>query len=113
MEAAKALDGALKTLGFPVSRLVRKSKTPASTYFTYQLIVDAPRAFADDDNTATESTWRVDLYTKASYTTLLPRVIAALKAAEFYAVSVEAELYETDTGYYHVPIEAKYFITEE
>ena len=112
MEAAKALDGALKALGFPVARIIYKGK-PASTYFTYQLIVDAPRAFADDDNTATESTWRVDLYTKASYTTLLPRVIAALKAADFYGVTVEAELYETDTGYYHAPIEAKYLKTEE
>lgn len=111
MEAAKALDAALKAFGHPVARLYYKGK-PVSTYFTYQIIAGTPTAYADDDNTATESTWRVDLYTKGSYAALLPKVIRALKSADFYGVSVEAEMYEQETGYYHVPIEAKYLMEE-
>jgi len=32
----------------------------------------------------------------------------ALKAAGFYAITIDAETYEQDTGYYHVPVEIKY-----
>lgn len=110
MEAAKILDKALKALRHPVARLFYKGK--ASTYFTFQFILGTPTAFADDDNTATESTWRVDLYTKCDYTDLLPKVIDALKAAGFYGVTVDTEQYEQDTGFYHVSIEIK-FLTEE
>lgn len=112
MEADKALNAALKALGHPVARAYYKGK-PVSTYFTYQLIAGTPTAFADDDYTAMESTWRVDLYTKRNYTALLPKVIRALKGADFYGVSIEAEMYEQETGYYHVPIEAKYLTMEE
>lgn len=112
MEADKALDAALKALGYPVARAYYKGK-PVSTYFTYQIIAGTPTAYADDDNTATESTWRVDLYSKRNYTALLSKVIRALKNADFYGVSIEAEIFEADTGFYHVPIEAKYLTMEE
>ena len=112
MEADKALDAALKALRYPVARAYYKGK-PVSTYFTYQIIAGTPTAFADDDNTAMESTWRVDLYTKRNYTALLPKVIRALKDAGFYGVSIEAEMFEADTGFYHVPLEAKYLTMEE
>ena len=32
----------------------------------------------------------------------------ALKAAGFYGITINAEVYEQDTGYYHVPVEIKY-----
>ena len=32
----------------------------------------------------------------------------ALKVAGFYAITIDAETYEQDTGYYHVPVEIKY-----
>ena len=31
-----------------------------------------------------------------------------MKAAGFYAITIDAETYEQDTGYYHVPVEIKY-----
>lgn len=111
MEADKVLNAALKALGHPVARLYYKGKA-VSTYFTYQLIMATPTAFADDDNTATESLWRVDLYSKGNYTTLLKDAIQSIKAAGFYGVSIEAEIYEQETGFYHVPIEAKFLMEE-
>lgn len=110
MEAANILNRALKSLRFPVARIFYKGNAP--TYFTFQLIAGVGTAFADDDNTATESTWRVDLYTKRDYTTLLPKVIKTLKDAGFYGVTVDAEIYEEDTKLYHVPIETKYLMEE-
>jgi hypothetical protein len=115
MEADKTLDGALKTLDIPVSRAFRKvgeGKAAPRVYLTYQLIYGAGTAFADDDTEATESTWRVDLYSKDNYAATIPQIVRTLKAAEFYGVTVEAEQYEADTGYYHTSFEAKYFNME-
>jgi hypothetical protein len=39
----------------------------------------------------------------------LRRVKQALKAAGFYGLVIDPEVYEQDTGFYHVPIEAKYY----
>ena len=42
------------------------------------------------------------------YFALLQRLKTALKAAGFYGITINAEVYEQDTGYYHVPVEIKY-----
>ena len=39
---------------------------------------------------------------------LIRKVKSALKEAGFFDISIEAEIYENDTGYYHVPFEARY-----
>ncbi len=40
---------------------------------------------------------------------MLRRTKQALQAAGFYGIVVDPEVYESDTGFYHVPIEAKYY----
>lgn len=116
MEAAKIIKRVCGALGFPLAHIFYDTcgckKEKPDTYFTYQLLAGVGVAFADDENTATETTWRVDLYAKDDYTALLPRVIKAFKDAGFYGVTVEAELYETDTRYCHVPIEIKFLLEE-
>jgi len=115
MEADKILDAALKALGVPVARAfwkVTEKKPAPRTYFTYQLILAAGTLHADDDNEATESTWAIDLYSKDDYTALVKAAVQALKAADFYGVTVEAEQYERDTEYYHISFEAKYLTME-
>lgn len=47
-------------------------------------------------------------YSKTDYIDILQRLKTALKAAGFYAITIDAETYEQDTGYYHVPVEIKY-----
>ena len=66
-------------------------------------------AAADDETHGTEYTYRVDIYSKRDYIALLRRVKQALKAAGFYGLVIDPEVYERDTGFYHVPIEAKYY----
>ena len=34
--------------------------------------------------------------------------VERLKYGGFYAITIDAETYEQDTGYYHVPVEIKY-----
>lgn len=104
------VDSLLKTtlegLGVPVERLVFTGN--ASVFFTYQFVLGADTAFADDESGAEEFLYRVDLYTKGDFFALIRRTKQALKAAGFYGVTVDPEVYEQDTGYYHVPIEMKY-----
>lgn len=104
------VDSLLKTtlegLGAPVERLVFTGTAPV--FFTYQFVLGADTAFADDESGAEEFLYRIDLYTKGDFFALLRRTKQALKAAGFYGITVDPEIYEQDTGYYHVPIEMKY-----
>lgn len=106
------LKNALKTLGKPVYRLVynpkdQKNKVSPQTYFTFQTVLSQPSGYADDDSTATLHTFRVDLYSKLDFSQLLSNTLTALKQAGFTISVVDAEMYENDTGYYHVPITIK------
>ena len=105
------LKSALEGLGVPVERLQMQKKDKPETYITYQLLYSRERAHADDDNEAEEIGYRVDIYAKADYIALLINLKQALKAAGFFGTSVDPEMFERDTGYYHIPIETK-IITE-
>ena len=71
----------------------------AGTYITYQLVSSEDMAAADDETHGTEYTYRVDIYSKRDYIALLRRVKQALKAAGFYGLVIDPEVYEQDTGY--------------
>lgn len=103
------LTAALKSLRKPVYRLAYNPKTAREkcsppTYFTFQTVASQPSGYADDDNTVILHTLRVDIYTKNDFTQLLADTLTALKQAGFTLSSIDAESYENDTGYYHVPI---------
>lgn len=90
-----------------VARLVFRGK--AGTYITYQLVLSQDKDAADDDMQGTEYTYRVDIYSKRDYMALLRRTKRELQAAGFYGIVVDPEVFENDTGFYHVPIEAKFY----
>lgn len=99
---ASLLKETLQSLNKPVSRLSYKGK--AATYFTFQRILIQPVGYADDESSNELHTFRVDLFSKSDFTTLLKSTLEALKAAGFTISSVDPEIYENDTGFYHVPI---------
>lgn len=101
------LKSTLNSLCGNVERLYFGGKT--KTYMTYQLVLARDAAFADDETQGTEYVYRVDIYSKTDYITLLRDTKEAMKAAGFYGIVVDPEVYESDTGYYHIPIEAKFF----
>lgn len=106
MTAEAAIKEALEGLGVPVERLTYRGN--ADTFITYQLVVSTARDFSDDENAAEEFTFRIDLFSRKNHIATLRALKQALKAHEFYEISTEAETYENDTKYYHIPIGAKY-----
>ena len=97
------LKAELEKLGVPVERLKYGGK--AACFIVYQLVVGRDTFFSDDEESAQEFTYQVHVYSKTDYIDILQRLKTALKAAGFYAITIDAETYEQDTGYYHVPVE--------
>ena len=106
MTAEAAIKTALESLGVPVGRLTFRGN--ANTFITYQLIISADRDFSDDESAAMEYTYRINLFSRADYVALFLSMKRVLKAAGFYGIETEAEVYERDTKYFHMPITAKY-----
>lgn len=106
MTADEAIKTALDTLGVPVDRLFYDGEAPS--FVTYQLVVGIPGGFADDEYTHEEYTYRVDVYSRTEHIPLLRKAKQALRAAGFYGLTVDPEVYENETGYYHIPLEIKY-----
>lgn len=100
------LKAELEKLGVPVERLKYGGK--AACFIVYQLVVGRDTFFSDDEEGAQEFTYQVHVYSKTDYIDILQRLKTALKAAGFYAITIDAETYEQVTGYYHVPVEIKY-----
>ena len=101
--ADSLLKSTLSAFGVPVERVRYTDK--AEEYITFQTLSGNGAAHADDDETAYEHFYRVDIFSKGDYTALLKQVKQGLKAAGFYGISVGAEMYENDTGFYHVPLD--------
>jgi hypothetical protein len=110
MNTAKKLMEILTAFNYPVKRLRLKSdaKRP-ETYFLIQLIKKSTVMAASDLPLARESVWAIDLYSKKDYSDLLDSVIDALEDNDFYDVSIETELYDHDTAYFHVSLLTRKF----
>ncbi|MDL2206493.1 hypothetical protein LJC33_06225 [Eubacteriales bacterium OttesenSCG-928-N13] len=106
MDVDRLLKQTLEALGVPVARLKYDGK--AKTFITYQLVVGRDTHFTDDDSDAEEFTYRVDIYSKSDYIALMRRAKTALKSAGFFGIVFDPEVFERDTGYFHVPVEIKY-----
>lgn len=106
MTAEAAIKTALESVNIPFERLVYRGNAPS--FAAYQLVISQERDFYDDENEALEHTFRIDLFSRTEYITLLRRVWRALKANEFYEISAEAEIFEQDTKLYHIAMTAKY-----
>lgn len=98
----------LKALGVPTQRTVFTGKPKPETYTISQMITSLPNDYANDDNETIKHTLRVHIYSKRDYTQLLDVAISALKAAGFVISSIDNEIYEEETGYYHRPITIKF-----
>jgi len=117
LNANSVLDAALKNIGLPVSRIFRDTtdsgKPAPDVYLTYQLIFGENSLLADDGDEGMQSVWRVYLYSRINYMDIVKKVVRALKKAGFYGVTLEAEQYERDTGYYHISFSARYLEAED
>lgn len=106
MDVDSLLHSTLKGMGVPVERL--KYGGRVASYITYQLAAERDDFFADDEEGATEYTYQVHIFSRKDYFPLVKALKKALKAAGFYGVQIGAEVFERDTGYYHIPAEIKF-----
>ena len=104
----KLVKETLESLGVPVSRLLCKGN--ANTFITFQLVLGARTKFYDDECEGKEYVYRADIYSRSDYTQLLAKAETALETLECYEIKIDPEYFESDTGYYHVPITFKIFI---
>ena len=98
----KQIEAALKPLKVPVYRVFAAGKK--ETYIFWQYITSLPSNYADDDYKTINHTLRVHIFSKSNYATLLDATIAALKTAGFTIASIDSEIYEEETSYFHRPI---------
>jgi hypothetical protein len=100
----------LETAGVPVARLFYKGKV--GTYITFQRINGRDEMFADDTAGAKEYYYRADVFSRTDYTALVDIIETALKDAGFYGVDDGSETYETDTAFFHMPINFRFMDME-
>lgn len=107
MTAEAAINAALKEIGLPHARIIYTGK--ASTFCTYQLVSEQEEEHAEDGCVIENWLYRVDVFARGSPMEHVLKIKKALKAQGFVGIFLDPEVYEADTGFYHVPIEARYF----
>ena len=107
MDVDELVKTTLESWANPVERLIYTGK--AETFITYQIVVGLDTHFSDDESGAEEFTYRADiLFPRGLYRRNAERKSGALKEAGFYGITFDPEVFEENTGYYHVPVEFKY-----
>lgn len=76
-----------------------------TTYITFYTLLEKDETYADDDAVQGSTTATIDIFSKGNYKPFLTDVKARLKSAGFTIQSSGPEIYESDTGYYHVPVD--------
>lgn len=108
MDPEQAIAAAMKSLAIPYARMLYTGK--ADEFATYQIIACQEQEHGDDECQVENWLYRVDVFCRGSPVALIRKVKAALRANGFVGVYVDPEVYEEDTHYYHVPVEARYYM---
>jgi hypothetical protein len=88
----------------PTERGVYTGKDKPNQYCVFTRITGGAVVRADDIQQVGQDTYRVTLYSKSDYEDMLQKIIGTLEAAGYYINSQDGENYETDTGYWQVPL---------
>lgn len=94
----------LESAGLPAQRGVYTGKTKPKAYYTFLRLLGTPVINADDTESESKEMYRVTLFYKGDFEAQLNKTLEVLRAAGIYINSVDAESYETETGYWLVPI---------
>lgn len=99
-----SLKNILESAGLPVQRGVYNGRDKPRAYYTFIRLMRAPAMNTDDTESETKEMYRVTLFDKDDFEAQLEKTLEVLKAAGIYINSVDEENYETETGYWLVPI---------
>lgn len=94
----------LESAGLPAQRGVYTGKTKPKAYYTFLRLLGTPAINADDTESESKEMYRVTLFYKGDFEAQFNKTLEVLRAAGIYINSVDAESYETETGYWLVPI---------
>lgn len=96
----------LESAGLPVQRGVYtdKKEPKPKAYYTFLRLLRTPAINADDTESEKKELYRVTLFCKGDFEQQLEKTLEVLREADFYINSVDQESYETDTGYWIVPV---------
>lgn len=96
----------LESAGLPVQRGVytdRREQKPKA-YYTFIRLLGMAAINADDTESERKEMYRVTLFHKGDFEQQLEKTLEVLREADFYINSVDQENYETETGYWIIPI---------
>lgn len=99
-----SLQSVLESAGLPAERGTFTGKKKPPAYYTFLRLLKGAAVSADDKEAAGKEMYRVTLFHKGDFEAQLNKTLEVLTAAGAYINSVDAESYETDTGYWLVPI---------
>ena len=88
----------------PVIFLSYTGRDKPDAYYTFLRLLGTPAVNADDEEKERREMYRVTLFHKGDFEAQLDKTKEVLKAAGVYINSIDAESYETETGYWLVPI---------
>lgn len=99
-----SLKEVLESAGLPAQRGVFTGKKKPQAYYTFLRLLKNAAVSADDEEKAGKELYRVTLFHKGDFEAQLEKTLETLKAAGYYINGVDNENYETETGYWLVPI---------
>lgn len=94
----------LESAGLPAERGVYTGKKKPDAYYTFLRLLKGAALRADDKDNGSMEMYRVTLFYKGDFEAQLNKTLEKLTAAGYYINSVDTENYETETGYWIVPI---------
>lgn len=99
-----SLQNVLESAGLPAQRGVYTGKKKPAAYYTFLRIMKNAAVNADDKRQGSREMYRITLFSKADFEEQLEKTLEILEAAGYYINSVDTEEFETETGYWYVPI---------
>lgn len=99
-----SLKDVLESTGLPAQRGAYTGKEKPKAYITFLRLLGGAAVCADDKESSGRELYRVTLICKGNHEEKLAAILNVLRAAGYYINSVDTENYETDTGYWIVPI---------
>lgn len=94
----------IESAGLPAERGVYTGTKKPSAYCTFLRMNKGAAIRADDKTSGDRELYRVTLFCKGNFEKSLEMLTEKMEAAGFYVNGVDPENYETETGYWLVPI---------
>lgn len=94
----------LEESGLPAERGIYSGRDRPDGYYTFVRMMRNAYIMADDEEKGCRELYRINLFYRGDFEEQLKKTLDLLKKPDIYINSVDEEIYETDTGYWMVPI---------